>query len=166
MLWTHKNTFEICFFLQNILKDGCKPEIDEIKVAENAEEHKAKEYANALEGMQHALKREQQIKMEQVIHEKNKANVCHQHDRSCQICFAVNSFVVYFQDGKKGFINQLQSQLQRSEFIGTNDDQNVPESWKFENQSNVNVKKERKGKNKNNKKKNDKKNAKKVEQTE
>lgn len=61
--------------LQAILKDGGKPDIEEIKVTENAEEHKAKDYANALESMQNALKREQQIKMEKVIHEKNRANV-------------------------------------------------------------------------------------------
>lgn len=53
-------------------------------------------------------------------------------------------------------MNQLQSQLQRSDFLQTNVDQNVPESWKWENQSNVKAKRERKGKNKNNKKKSDK----------
>lgn len=62
-------------FFQAILRDGGKPDIEEIKVTENAEEHKAKDYANALESMQNALKREKQIKMEKVIHEKNKANV-------------------------------------------------------------------------------------------
>lgn len=57
------------------MKDGGKQDIEEIKVVENAEENKAKDYANALESMQNALKREKQIKMEKVIHEKNKANV-------------------------------------------------------------------------------------------
>lgn len=58
-----------------MLKDGGKPDIEEIKVTENSEENRAKDYANALESMQNALKREKQIKMEKVIHEKNKANV-------------------------------------------------------------------------------------------
>lgn len=60
------------------------------------------------------------------------------------------------QDGKKGFISQLQSQIQRSDFMETHDEQNIPESWKWENQTNVNAKKERKGKNKKNKKKTEK----------
>lgn len=44
-------------------------------MTEGSEENKAKDYANALESMQNALRREKQIKMEKVIHEKHKANV-------------------------------------------------------------------------------------------
>lgn len=49
--------------------------MDEIKVTENAEELKAKDYALALERMQNALKREQQIKIVKQMNEKNKMNV-------------------------------------------------------------------------------------------
>lgn len=61
--------------------------------------------------------------------------------------------MVLQQTGKKGFIGQLQSQIQRSDFMAPRDDRNIPESWKWENQTNVNEKKERKGKAKNNKRK-------------
>lgn len=62
-----------------------------------------------------------------------------------------------FQNNKKGFISQLQTQVQRNDFMHVNNERNIPESWKWENQTNVNDKKERKGKNKkrkNNKNKN------------
>lgn len=49
--------------------------MEEIKVMENAEEHKAKDYALALERMQNALKREQQIKIVKQMNEKSKMNV-------------------------------------------------------------------------------------------
>lgn len=49
--------------------------MEEIKVTENAEELKAKDYALALERMQNALKREQQIKIVKQMNEKNKMNV-------------------------------------------------------------------------------------------
>lgn len=48
----------------------------------------------------------------------------------------------------------MQSQVQRSDFNEVNNEFNVPESWKWENQTEVNARKERKGK-KNRKKKND-----------
>lgn len=50
----------------------------------------------------------------------------------------------------------MQSQVQSTDFNEVSADFNVPESWKWENQSKVNDKKERKGKNKNRKKKNKK----------
>lgn len=65
-----------------------------------------------------------------------------------------------FQNGKRSVIGQLQSQVQRNEFNGTADEQNVPESWKWENSNRIKDKKERKGKgknkNRNKKKKQDK----------
>lgn len=61
--------------LQSIIKEGGKEAVEEIRVTENAEELKAKDYALALEGMQNALKREKQIKMAKTMSDKNKANV-------------------------------------------------------------------------------------------
>lgn len=49
--------------------------MDEIKVAENAEEMKAKDYTTALERMQSALKREKQMQLIKQMNEKNKTNV-------------------------------------------------------------------------------------------
>lgn len=63
-------------------------------------------------------------------------------------------FFVNLQSNKQGFIGKLQSQVQRSDFNEINNEFNVPESWKWENQTEVNARKERKG-NKNRKKKND-----------
>lgn len=51
--------------------------MDELKVAENAEEAKAKDYATALERMQNALKREKQIQIVKQMNEK------HQNVRKC-----------------------------------------------------------------------------------
>lgn len=51
--------------------------MEEIKVTENAEELKAKDYALALERMQNALKREQQIKIVKQMNKKNKMIVCY-----------------------------------------------------------------------------------------
>lgn len=45
--------------------------------------------------------------------------------------------------------------MQRSDFVQVTNERNIPESWKWENQTKVNDKKERKGKNK---KRKDKKN--------
>lgn len=60
-----------------IIRKGGKADLEEIKVTENAEELKAKDYALALESMQNALKREQQIKIVKQMNEKNKMNVSH-----------------------------------------------------------------------------------------
>lgn len=60
---------------QAIIRKGGKSDLEEIKVTENAEELKAKDYALALERMQNALKREQQIKIVKQMNEKNKMNV-------------------------------------------------------------------------------------------
>lgn len=49
--------------------------MEEIKVADNAEEMKAKDYATALERMQNALKREKQVQLLKQMNEKNKSNV-------------------------------------------------------------------------------------------
>lgn len=46
--------------------------MDEIKVADNAEEAKAKDYASALERMQNALKREKQIQIVKQMNQKNQ----------------------------------------------------------------------------------------------
>lgn len=54
-----------------------------------------------------------------------------------------------FQNGKRSMIGQLQSKVQRNDFNGTTDEQNVPESWKWENLDRVKDKRERKGKSKN-----------------
>lgn len=63
----------------------------------------------------------------------------------------------HLQDGsKRGHIGQLQSQVQRTDFNEVETDFNIPESWKWENQTNVKDRKERKGKNKNKKTKNKK----------
>lgn len=51
--------------------------MEEIKVAENAEELKAKDYTTALERMQSALKREKQMQLIKQMNEKNKMNVSH-----------------------------------------------------------------------------------------
>lgn len=152
--------FRFCLiFYQAILKEGGKADIEEIKVTENAEENKAKDYANALDNMQNALKREKQIKMEKVLHEKNKANVSFRVDiniiLTTKFIYLISNVLhLVIQAGKQGFIGQLQAQIQRQGFMDTQPEQNIPESWKWENQSKVNTKKERKGKNKNNKKKN------------
>lgn len=58
-----------------IIRTGGKSDLEEIKVTENAEELKAKDYALALERMQNALKREQQIRIVKQMNEKNKMNV-------------------------------------------------------------------------------------------
>lgn len=59
-----------------------------------------------------------------------------------------------FQSGKRSVIAQLQSQVQRNDFNGTsNDEHNIPESWKWENLDKSKDRKERKGKNKNRNKK-------------
>lgn len=58
-----------------IIKDGGKQNVEEIKVTANAEEMKAKDYANALEQMQNALKREKQVQLLKQMNEKNKSNV-------------------------------------------------------------------------------------------
>lgn len=58
-------------------------------------------------------------------------------------------------------IGQLQSQVQRNDLNGAADEQNVPESWKWENLDRMKDKRERKGKGKNrnrNKKKKQQKN--------
>lgn len=60
---------------QAIIKNGGKENVDEIKVVDNAEESKAKEYAKALERMQSALKHEKQLQMTKQIYEKNKSMV-------------------------------------------------------------------------------------------
>lgn len=120
--------------------------MEEIKVAENAEELKAKDYALALERMQNSLKREKQIKIVKTMNEKNKSNV----NIIITLLFkmpVLEQFLFSFQNNKKGFISQLQNSVQRSDFINVEYDQNIPESWKWENQANVRDKKERKGKN-------------------
>lgn len=61
--------------MQAIIKEGGKSDIEEIKVADDGEEVKAKDYALALERMQNALKREKQIKIVKQMNEKNKMNV-------------------------------------------------------------------------------------------
>lgn len=62
-------------WFQAIIKDGGKQNVEEIKVAENAEEMKAKDYTIALERMQSALKREKQMQLIKQMNEKNKMNV-------------------------------------------------------------------------------------------
>lgn len=60
---------------QNIIRSGGKQNVEEMKVADNAEESMAKNYATALERMQNALKRETQIKIVKQMNERNKINV-------------------------------------------------------------------------------------------
>lgn len=60
---------------QAIIRNGGKENVDEIKVIDNAEESRAKEYAKALERMQSALKHEKQLQMTKQIYEKNKSAV-------------------------------------------------------------------------------------------
>lgn len=70
--------FHILFFdLQSIVKEGGKQNVEEIKVTDNAEESKAKDYATALQRMQNALKREKQVQLLKQMNEKNKTNVRH-----------------------------------------------------------------------------------------
>lgn len=64
-----------CIFVQSIIKDGGKQNVEELKIIENAEEFKAKDYATALEKMQNALKREKQMQLLKQMNEKNKSNV-------------------------------------------------------------------------------------------
>lgn len=64
-----------CIFGQSIIKDGGKQNVEELKIIENAEEFKAKDYATALEKMQNALKREKQMQLLKQMNEKNKSNV-------------------------------------------------------------------------------------------
>lgn len=47
--------------------------MDELRVTSNMEEQKAKEYASAVEKLQLAIKREQQIKVLKHVNEKQKA---------------------------------------------------------------------------------------------
>lgn len=61
--------------MQAIVKKGGKENLEEIRVSDNAEELKAKDYAIAIERMQNALKREKQIKIVKEMNEKNKMNV-------------------------------------------------------------------------------------------
>ncbi|XP_031620511.1 probable ATP-dependent RNA helicase Dbp73D [Contarinia nasturtii] len=107
---------------QAIIKDGGKENVDELKVTDNAEESKAKDYATALQKMQTALKREKQVQLIKQMNEKNKSN------------------------NKRSVIGQLQSQVQQNNLTGTiSDEHNIPESWKWENLDKINNKKERKG---------------------
>lgn len=127
-----KNLSYIFFLFQAIIKDGGKENVDEIKVTDNAEESKAKDYANALQKMQTALKREKQVQLIKQLNEKNKSN------------------------GKRSVIGQLQTQVQQNDFTGrASDEHNIPESWKWENLDKIKDRKEKKGRGKNrNKKKN------------
>lgn len=54
----------------------------------------------------------------------------------------------YFQSAKRSVIGQLQSQVQQNDISETNDEHNVPESWKWENLDKIKDRKERKNKNK------------------
>lgn len=133
--------------MQAIIKDGGKQNVDEIKVAENAEEMKAKDYTTALERMQSALKREKQMQLIKQMNEKNKTNVSYWCDSSGKLKL-ISSFNA-LQNGKRSVIGQLQSQVQRNDLNGSTDEQNVPESWKWENLDRIKDKRERKGKGKN-----------------
>lgn len=127
-----------------IICKGGKSNLEEIKVTENAEELKAKDYALALERMQNALKREQQIKIVKQMNKKNKMIVCY-----AQLLYHWSELLNihnHLQDTvKRGHIGQLQSQVQRTDFNEVEIDFNIPESWKWENQTNVKDRKERKG---------------------
>lgn len=65
----------MCQFIKAIIKDGGKENVEELKITENAEELRAKDYAIALQKMQVALKREKQVQLQKQLHEKNKSNV-------------------------------------------------------------------------------------------
>lgn len=68
--------------LKAIIKKGGKGELEEMKVNENIEELKAKDYASALERMQNALKREKQIKILKDMNEKSKMSNVSQFQNS------------------------------------------------------------------------------------
>lgn len=59
------------YCLQKIISDGGKLELEELKIMNNTEEIMAKEYANAVEHMQAALKREIHNKITKATNEKN-----------------------------------------------------------------------------------------------
>lgn len=80
-----------------VIRKGGKADLEEIKVTENAEEHKAKDYALALERMQNALKREKQIKIVKQMNEKHKMNVS---------LFAAHSFIIHLFGEKSDFLFQ------------------------------------------------------------
>lgn len=55
-----------------MLKEGGKDKLDEIAVLGKTEELMAKEYAESVEKLQIALKRERQVKMMKSVNEKEK----------------------------------------------------------------------------------------------
>lgn len=59
--------------MQDLIKQGGKSELAELKVNSNAEELSAKEYAAAVEKLQVALKREHQITIMKALNEKQKS---------------------------------------------------------------------------------------------
>lgn len=140
-------------FYQAIIRDGGKQHVEEIKVTENAEEIKAKNYATALQQMQNALKREKQVQLIKQMNEKNKSNVSVTVIISSdKINSAIyNEWSFHLQSAKRSVIGQLQSQVQQNDISETNDEHNVPESWKWENLDKIKDRKERKNKNKNKK---------------
>lgn len=139
-------------YSQDIIKSGGKQNVEELKVTENSEEMMAKNYAVALERMQNALKREAQIKIVKQMTERKKVDVCTEpmQKSTCSPslfrCFFYIVTALNSQTNKHGFIGKLQSQVQRSDLNEISDEFNVPESWKWENQTELKERKERKGK--------------------
>lgn len=67
--------FSVYCLLQDIIKEGGKPSLEELMVSTSTEERKAKEYAKAVENMSLALKKEQQQRIMRSVNEKFKPNV-------------------------------------------------------------------------------------------
>ncbi|XP_037046506.1 probable ATP-dependent RNA helicase Dbp73D [Bradysia coprophila] len=120
--------------LNKIIKEAGKPDLDEIKVTSNIEEMSVKEFKTVVQKLQTSLKREKQLHTLKAINEKNKAR----------------------PTGSAGLLGQLQSQLITTNQTNVHNSQNLPESWKVENQLTRNAKKEKKfnAKRKRNQKKN------------
>ncbi|KAJ6642749.1 putative ATP-dependent RNA helicase Dbp73D [Pseudolycoriella hygida] len=98
-------------FFNSIIKEAGKSDIKEIKVTSDIEEMSVKEFKTVVQKLQISLKREKQLQSMKAIHEKNKSR-------------PIGS----------GLLGQLQSQLITSNQNSVKDDENLPESWKTQNQ--------------------------------
>lgn len=105
----------------------------------------AKLYANALERMQYALKRETHDKLVKQMNERSRISVRVTKLLAQNAANHIDKFQISnFQ--KNGFIGKLQSQVHRTGLNEASDVMNIPMSWKWESLGGLNERKERKGK--------------------
>lgn len=123
--------------------------MDELRVTSDIEQQKAKEFAAAVQKLQVAIKREQQIKVLKHVNEKQKTTkVGVEIAISKYFRVQMNCSSFRQKNPQHGLLGQLQSQLQSSsaDNVHQDNDANVPESWKWQNQQNIKERRERKNK--------------------